>query len=343
MPKIRIGEGEFTFEFDDNWFNGSHHTGSTDGWAHHGIVVTLADEIVTFDEKDPVVHIISPEGHLMRSFPVDLIDGHGMLLTEEGGEEYLWISDCGAKMHRCNNGSYKSQTKTLHGTVAKFRLDGSEVFRLGVPDLEIYVDGDFGPTQIAVDEERFGGTGDVWVADGYGQSVVLRFTKSGECIDIIDGVSGAGRFDQPHAVYIDRRRDRPELLVADRSNKRIQVFDLKGSFLHSFGEGLLVSPSGFARYRDHLLVAELDSRIAVFGPDNTLKAYIGDFDPEARLRSGWPNKEEHGEVRRAQLRPGAFNTPHGLAVDKNGTIYVSEWLVGGRLDKLTPAPLGGAA
>ena len=75
----------------------------------------------------------------------------------------------------------------------------------------------------------------------------------------------------------------------------------------------------------------------MLGPDNKLISYIGTLDPQARSRPGWPNLVENGVVGRPPLSDGAFNTPHGIAVDAAGAIYVTEWLIGGRLDKLTPS------
>ena len=40
-------------------------------------------------------------------------------------------------------------------------------------------------------------------------------------------------------------------------------------------------------------------------------------------------------VRTHLLEPGKFNSPHGVATDAAGNIYVSEWLIGGRYIKLT--------
>ncbi|CAG7618859.1 SBBP repeat-containing protein [Rhodococcus opacus] len=259
-----------------------------------------------------------------------------MLLVREDDEELLWISDNGSKM-RCCDGTYQADTQQpIRGNVVQFRLDGTEVFRLDMPQLEMYDDGSYCPTQVAVDEEHFGGSGDIWVADCYGQSVVHRFDKSGTYMMTLDGTSGAGRFTQPHAIYLDRRGAEPELLVADRRNKRIQVFDLGGSFLRSFGEDFLVSPSGFARYGENLLVTELDARITVLGPDNEVKASIGDYDPAVRTRPGWPNEADDKGTQRPRLHGAQFNTPHGVAVDTDGNIYVTEWLIGGRLVKLVP-------
>ncbi|MEV0291802.1 hypothetical protein AB0H36_47420 [Kribbella sp. NPDC050820] len=336
MTLSQVGEGDFVFDFDDRWFEGEHHSGHTDGWAHHGVVVTSAGEVVTFDEKLPRVLVLGRDGSLVRTFDVDLVEGHGMVLVREGDEELLWISDNGSKRRRRDDGTYEPDVKPLRGSVAQFRLDGTEVFRLKMPALPVYAAGDYCPTAVAVDEEQFGGGGDIWVADGYGQMVVHRFDNAGTYLMTIDGTTGAGRFTHPHAVYIDRRDATPELLVADRRNKRIQVFDLEGRFVRSFGEDFLVSPSGFAGYGDNLLVTELNSRITILGPDNKPRAFLGHHEPAAQNRPGWPNEAEHGKARRPQLRAGTFNTPHGVAVDAGGSIYVTEWLIGGRLVKLTP-------
>jgi hypothetical protein len=40
------------------------------------------------------------------------------------------------------------------------------------------------------------------------------------------------------------------------------------------------------------------------------------------------------------LAAGVFNSPHSLAVDADGNLYVSEWLIGGRYTKLRTANTG---
>jgi len=34
------------------------------------------------------------------------------------------------------------------------------------------------------------------------------------------------------------------------------------------------------------------------------------------------------------LQPGLFNSPYGMAVDRQGNLFVAEWLIGGRFVKL---------
>src|SRR3984957_4662640 len=146
------------------------------------------------------------------------------------------------------------------------------------------------PCGTAVDEERFGGSGDVWVADGYGSSLVHRFDKAGRHLSTLSGEEGSGRFSCPHAVFIARQDGKtPELYIADRSNKRVQVYTLDGRYLRTFGESFLNSPSGFARWGALLVVAELFSRLAVLGPDDNLVGYLG-ADPNANHEQDWPER-----------------------------------------------------
>ncbi len=182
------------------------------------------------------------------------------------------------------------------------------------------------------------GAGTFWVADGYGQSLVHRYRNDGTYVSSLDGTEGAGRFDCPHGVFLDRRHAEPELWVADRGNARAQVYGLDGSFLRVVGETFLNSPSAFASSGANLVVAELHARLAVLGPEDQFVCYLGD-NGEVCHQPGWPNGVDGLEhpVRAPGLRPGRFNSPHGLAADGNGRLYVAEWLIGGRMIKLTPA------
>jgi hypothetical protein len=155
-------------------------------------------------------------------------------------------------------------------------------------------------------------------------------------ISSINGDEGeAGRFDCPHSVWVDSRKSGPELYIADRGNSRIQVYDLEGNFKRVFGSEFLTTPSAFATHGDRMIVAELRSRLTVLDLNDNFVCYLGEnesvFD-----REGWPNaKDASGSsVRPKDLTPGKFNSPHGVASDRDGNLYVPEWLIGGRFTKL---------
>jgi hypothetical protein len=322
-------------------------------WAHNGIVVIRAGELIGFHAGYLVT--FDRDGRVSRSVKTGLTEGHGITLVREGDDEALWVSDPGFVFEVGSDDGDEEWApvfgKGVHvesrpPRVVKMNPDGEILAELPipprVPGSPPGMMGEYCPSGTAVDEERFGGSGDIWVADGYGSSLVHRFDKQGNLRLTLTGEEGAGRFLCPHAVFIDRRGGKtPELYIADRENKRVQVYDLKGRYVRTFGETFLNSPSGFAVLDDLLIVAELYSRLAVVDAEDHFVGYVGASDlarkgvgwPE---RPGWPNAlSGDSRVAQAQLHHShEFNSPHSLATDADGNLYVSEWLIGGRYTKL---------
>lgn len=333
---MRVGTGEHTYEWIDNWAQVPESAAARGGWAHPGVAVGDDGTVYTFHPGEPSLLLFAPDGRLLRTIPTDLTEGHGITLTQEGDEPFVWIADPGSKGVRVGDELQRTATP---GRVIKMALDGSTVFTLEQPDLPVYAEGKYAPTSVAVFEERDGGNGDIWVADGYGQNHVhrySRFDRTGRYLGSINGAEGAaGPFSTPHGVWIDCRKAEPELYIADRRNRRVQVYDMEGRFKRSFGEAFLTTPSGFARDSDFLIVGELRARLAVLDGDDRLVCYLGDNEAVCDL-PGWPNElDERGvPARTSRLIAGKFNSPHGLAADRSGNLYVAEWLIGGRMIKL---------
>lgn len=336
-----------------DWADLSAFPEAADSWAHNGIVVTTAGEVVGFHAGRLVT--LDRNGLVIRSVGTGLTEGHGITLVREGDEELLWVSDPGFVFEVGPDDGDEEWAavfgKGIHlqsrlPRVVKMTLGGDIVAELPVPEREPGsapgMMGDYCPCGTAVDEERFGGTGDIWVADGYGCNLVHCFDKHFRPKMTLTGDEGEGRFLCPHAVLIDRRGDKtPELYIADRENQRVQVYDLQGRYRRTFGTAFLNSPSGFAVLDDLLVIAELYSRLAVVDVEDTFVGYVG-ASQRARLgvgwpeRPGWPNALSHAAraIRMDPPVPNEFNSPHSLAIDTEGNLYVSEWLLGGRYTKL---------
>jgi DNA-binding beta-propeller fold protein YncE len=335
---VRVGSGPYTFDWIDDWARVPHTDSTRLGWAHPGMATTEAGDVIACHPSEPSILVFDRHGALLRTMPTALTEGHGITVVKEGATEFLWVADPGSK--RKPELGYESAVPRQNGRVVKMALDGQIVAHIEAPELPNYRAGTFAPTCVAVNEERHGGNGDVWVADGYGENLVhrySRFNKNGEYLGTISGNEGlGGRFTTPHGLWFDPRRSEPELYVADRGNRRIQVFDPQGQFKRTFGQDFLSSPSAFALLDgETLVVAELRARLALVDRDDRLIAYIG-ADEAVCDRPGWPNaKNTAGEaVRPASLTPGKFNSPHGLAADVAGNLYVGEWLIGGRYTQL---------
>ncbi len=276
----------------------------------HGVAVANDGRVVVFRQADPAVLVLGPDGTPLNAWGDRFLGAHGLTLVQEGEDEALWLTDQDS------------------GEVAKTTLDGETLLQLDRPPLAVYEDGAFAPTWVAVFEKRWGGNGDVWVADGYGMNYVHRYDRAGNYLGSITGEEGsAGAFDCPHGIWFDTRREESELYVADRGNRRLQVYDPEGMFKRTVGADVLGCPCAGAVYGEELYVPELCARVAVFDADDQLIRFIGRNDAVCERRD-WP------DLPAEDLRPGLFNSPHGFAVDADGSLYVVEWIIGGRLTKL---------
>lgn len=303
-----------------------------DAWAHHDLAVTADQRIVGFRSGGDAFWLLDTDGQLVGEWASDLGEGHGLTVAGPAWAQELWVADPGITFARDAEGVHDAVLSSGHGRVVAFDLAGNQLAELPTPAAPVYDDeGEtYRPTTVVVDDA---GDGSVWVADGYGAELVHRLSREGELLLTLSGVEGAGRFDCPHGLLIDRRwLGDPQLYVTDRGNDRIVVYDLDGRFLRVVEEGLR-APSGLALRGDELVVAELEGRLTILDRDDRVVERIGD-DPRATERPGWPNAlDADGRTVRPELRDGRFNSPHGLAVDGAGRIYVAEWILGGRMTR----------
>lgn len=102
----------------------------------------------------------------------------------------------------------------------------------------------------------FGKNGDILVADGYVNSRVVQFDKTGKFIRIIGGTKGlgAGEMQLVHGVVVDSKG---RIIAADSDNKRLSVFDETGRFLTTWDipcrGGIAITPD------DRIYVSDVNS------------------------------------------------------------------------------------
>ena len=87
------------------------------------------------------------------------------------------------------------------------------------------IDGEFRqPTDVTWDPD-----GDIFISDGYINSRVAKYDRNGDWVKQWgEPGSGPGEFNTPHSIVADAQGN---IYVADRGNRRIQVFDHDGTFL----------------------------------------------------------------------------------------------------------------
>ena len=309
---MSIGGGEHSYRWIDNWARLPDTELGRQDKAHSGIVVTDDGRIMTFHEGGPAVLAFDAEGNIVGSWESELTNAHGVTLVKEGGTEYLWMAD------------------SKSAQVVKTTLDGETIMSLDPPALPVYDAADYKPTWVAVNEERNGGNGDVWVTDGYGESYVHRYDKAGRYLGSITGEEGAaGRLAQPHGIWIGPRSSGPELYISDRINGRVQVYDTDGNYKRVFGSEFFNarSPSGFIGLGENMVVVELRARLTILDAADGLVRYLGD-NPDISDADNWP------DVSQDLIEPGNFNSPHSVTSDSEGNLYISEFITGGRITKL---------
>jgi hypothetical protein len=73
--------------------------------------------------------------------------------------------------------------------------------------------------------------GNTYISDGYINSRIAKFDRDGNWVSSWgEPGSGPGQFNVPHSIVTDQRN---HLYVADRGNRRIQVFDTSGKLLQT--------------------------------------------------------------------------------------------------------------
>ena len=306
----------------------------TPGFAHGGLAIGPAGEVIAADADGRTLLVLDAAGDVARRIDAGVTEAHGLSMTTIGGRAAVIVADPGFTLVVRGAASEKAGPGT--GVVVAIDLaSGERVLELDPPPASFYRELPYRPT-FAASDAGVGGDGSLWVADGYGASLLHRYDRDGRYRSTLDGREGVAAFDCPHAFHLDGVGGEPRLFVADRNNRCVQVFDLDGRFVRSFGVPDLTSPSGFARLDDgHLVIAELRSRLVIVDETDAIQAIVG-ADDAAPERPGWPNRVADGAlVPPATFTPGVFNSPHAIVSDGAGALYVSEFVLGGRLSRWT--------
>ena len=283
-----FGSGKFRYEVVDNWAK------RPNGWPFldvAGVAIDSRDRVYVLSRGPHPVMVFDGDGNFVRSW------GEGLFVRPHGiyvdSEDLVWcVGD-------------------LDHTVRKFDTDGNLLMTLGTPGVYSDTGHDgkdyFGikrsgppfnrPTNTVVAPD-----GDVLITDGYGNARVHRFAASGEHVSSWgEPGGGPGQFVLPHSLIIDPQG---RILVADRENHRIQVFDSDGEVLDIWTDIRL--PQDMA----------LDSAGNLFLAQGEHRASVLDLD--GNMLASWGGEEGRSND------AGLFIGPHCIAVDSRGVLYIGE-------------------
>ena len=258
----------------EGWGRGPE--GKEMGGVTPGVVTDSRDRVYMARRDPPGILVYDREGRYLTTW------GEDMLANPHG----LWI-DADDRIYCADIDDHTVRIFTTEGEVLQTLGTPNQIGGPGMPFNR--------PTKAMA-----AASGDIFVSDGYGQHRIHRFSADGELIlSWGEEGTGPGQFALPHDLWIDRR-DR--VLVADRENNRIQLFDFEGNFLDAWTD--VQDPNDmYVDDDDVLYVSEAPLRVSV-------------FDLDGKLLARWGEKG---------AAPGQFMEPvHGIWGDAHGDLYITE-------------------
>ena len=234
---------------------------------------TSRNRLLVFNRGPNPLMEFEADGSFVRSWGQGEYDRpHGMRVDARGN---IWTTDVNADV------------------VRKMDPDGEVLLRIDADDTPLMNE----PTDLAIGLE-----GEIFVLVGHGQGEphVLKFDRGGSLMTSWgEAGTGASEFDTPHSIVVDAEG---LVYVADRQNRRVQIFDSEGTYIKEWAyKGL---PCGL---------------------------FI-DADQQMYMVSGFAGEilklDENGKAIGANGQPGKglgeFGEAHYMTVTPSGDIYVAD-------------------
>ena len=232
---------------------------SSVGWTSTG-------RVLVFNRGPNPLMEFEADGAFVRSWGQGQYDRpHGMRIDSEG---HIWTTDV--------NGDI----------VRKMNPAGEVLLAIDADDTPLMEE----PTDLAI-----GLAGEIFVLVGHGRGVprVLKFDRDGALVKSWGGPgTGPSEFDTPHSIVVDAEG---LVYVADRQNRRVQIFDGEGTYikewaykglpcgLYLHSDGTLYMVSGFAGE-----ILKLDANGKAVGANGQPGKGLGEFG-EAHYMTMTPN------------------------------------------------------
>jgi DNA-binding beta-propeller fold protein YncE len=250
-------------------------------------------------------------------------------------DDNLWAVDKGSDMIIKFNP--EGRVTMVFGRKKEASDEGAEAWKHPRPPLPP-IDGQFRqPTDVTWDTE-----GNTYISDGYINSRVAKYDKNGHWVKSFgEPGSGPGQLNTPHGIAADAKGN---IYVADRGNRRIQVFDPDGKLLREIKINAPL-PADAAPWMGNKPTPEQASVgtmangapwTVCITPGPTQYLYTSDAYP-GRVYKLTLDGKLLGYLGRAGRMPKEFGWIHEIACPSENTLYVAE-ILNWRVQKLTLHP-----
>jgi DNA-binding beta-propeller fold protein YncE len=270
-------------------------------------------------------------------------DRNGKYLREIGKNHYAWSYAHVVRIDKDDNIWAVDKGSDM---VVKFKPEGRVTMVFGrkkeasdeaVPWTRVTpprpaIDGLFRqPTDVTWDTE-----GNIFISDGYINSRVAKFDKYGAWVKQWgDRGNKPGEFNTPHSIAADAKGN---IYVADRGNRRIQVFDPNGTFIRAMTIDVPFDPNTRPAQGNmpsaEAAAAQNGAPWAICitpGPNQVL--FSSDAYP-GRIYKLTLEGKVLGTIGKTGKQPGQFGWIHEIACPSENELYVAE-LLNWRVQKLT--------
>jgi len=280
----------------------------------HGDVAVSSKGEVYVSVQDPKagVQVYAPDGKFLRNVQDAPSDFHGFVIRKQPGGEFIF------------------GTRLSGQTILKLALDGKVMMTIpasAIPYEFKNKNAKTGQTSVSLTGMDVASNGDLFVTDGYASDYVHRFDRDGKYLKSFGGKKEPYGFKTLHKIAIDTRFEPARIIGCDRANGRVVHMSLDGDFMGVIASDLLL-PAAVAIHGDYAAIGELKGRVTIL--DKVGKVV-------ARLGSNTEPGVGGNKVTPEQWRPGVVISPHGVAFNEQGDLFVSEYSVFGRVHRFNSA------
>jgi sugar lactone lactonase YvrE len=299
-----LGHGNYRYKIVKGWGILDNNTPVRD--CHEMVQDSKGRLILLTNEVKNNVIIYDKTGKLLNKWGTEFPGAHGLTLSNENGEEFLYITDHDRRQ------------------IFKTTLEGQIIFKIGYPkDANVYkYDGAYyKPTEIAVAPN-----GDFYVADGYGEQYITRYNHQGEVIQVFGGKGSENdKFLECHGICLDNRdKNNPTLLITDRQKHQFKRFSLDGKYISNIPLHSMWNCRAVIR-GENIYFAALKSNDKW---DNSGLGFVGIIDKNDKVVSCPGGAEpiyKQGEIQYVAQTSKLFIYPHDVCIDDEESLYVAQW------------------